>query len=58
MKLQNKLIVILVLIFTILSFSSTVFGKYIIEIENKEITNINIKKRLILTLFEWNIILN
>lgn len=49
MKLQNKLIVILVLIFTILSFSSTVFGKYIIEIENKEITNINIKT------FDFNI---
>ena len=43
MNLKNKLIIILLIIFCMLSFSTVVFGKYIIETDSKEITNINIK---------------
>lgn len=43
MKLQNKLKLILIISLALISISSVVFGKYVLETENKEITNINIK---------------
>ena len=43
MKVQNKLKIIIAIILSLISICSIVFGRYSLETEKKEVTNINIK---------------